>query len=256
MNQAAQSRRDALRQAAPFARLGDAECDALLTVLRARQGLPGDVLFAQGDPGDSLMVIAEGALIARVRRPSGLEVELARFGPGDIVGELAVVDAQPRSATLVAAERTIVYTLSREGLVTLAHMAPTVATTLLRSITATAVRRLRWTTNQIVRQLDGAQHLDAAPRSGHVAPPRAPEPAPRPPEPPPPPRAEPPRSHAAPLLELEVPPGAPELVALDPPEQIPLDPPELIPLEPEAPAALGADGLPEIPELDLPRRRP
>ncbi len=237
--------------AKPFATLGDADCDAVISVLRARQGLPGDVLFAQGDLGDTLMVIAEGTLLARVRRPSGLEVELARFGPGDIVGELAVVDAQPRSATLVAAERTVVYELSRDGLARLAREAPVAATTLLRSIAATAVRRLRWTTDQIVRQLDGASRLDAAPRAGHDAPaqPPASAPAARDPSPPidpPPTVAAPPaaKARAAPVLELD-----------DPPAPAPIE-------RPLAPAIAGeaaprpALDVPVIPELELPRRRP
>ena len=160
--------------AKPFATLGDADCDAVISVLRARQGLPGDVLFAQGDLGDTLMVIAEGTLLARVRRPSGLEVELARFGPGDIVGELAVVDAQPRSATLVAAERTVVYELRRDALEALRTVAPAVASAVVGAVIRDVTKRLRDVNGTIEAELGGGSAVPSVHGGVRGAPPTAP----------------------------------------------------------------------------------
>ncbi|MGZ4712406.1 MAG: Crp/Fnr family transcriptional regulator [Acidimicrobiia bacterium] len=58
---------------------------------------PGDALFRAGDPGDTMFAVIEGEvdLVVDDRR-------LDTVGPGGIVGEMALVDAAPRSATAVA----------------------------------------------------------------------------------------------------------------------------------------------------------
>lgn len=59
----------------------------------------GEALFHKGDVGDSLYVIVAG----RVRVHDG-ELLFNELGPGDVAGEMAVLDAEPRSATVTAAE--------------------------------------------------------------------------------------------------------------------------------------------------------
>jgi cAMP-dependent protein kinase regulator len=57
----------------------------------------GETLIAEGEPGDALFVILDGRAI--ISRDS---VELNRVGPGAYFGELAILDGEPRSATVVA----------------------------------------------------------------------------------------------------------------------------------------------------------
>ena len=61
--------------------------------------LPAGVeLIREGEPGDALFVILEGEAVVQ---QDG--VELSRVGPGAYFGELAILDGEPRSATVVAA---------------------------------------------------------------------------------------------------------------------------------------------------------
>jgi CRP/FNR family cyclic AMP-dependent transcriptional regulator len=69
----------------------------------------GDVLFHEGDPGDSLYIVVEGS----VRVHIGSQ-ELAVFKKGDALGEMAVFDNLPRSATATALEDTTLLRISRE----------------------------------------------------------------------------------------------------------------------------------------------
>lgn len=62
----------------------------------------GAVLFRQGDESDGMYVIADGEVVVRARVPGDTEAELARVGPGGILGELALVDHGFRSATAQA----------------------------------------------------------------------------------------------------------------------------------------------------------
>lgn len=137
------AKRDILRRVRAFADLGDAECDAVLAVLKARRGAPGDALFKQGDRGDSLMIVLDGHLVARVRTDAGTEEEVARLGPGEVVGEMAFVDAEPRSATVSAPAGATVLEFTRDALAGLRRSAPRVAAAILRNVLFDVARRLR-----------------------------------------------------------------------------------------------------------------
>ena len=137
-------KRAILRRVRAFAELGDDECDAVLRVLVARRGRPGDVLFREGDPGASLMIVLEGQLVARVRTDAGTEEEIARLGPGEVVGEMAFIDAEPRSATVSSGDVPVmVLEFTRAALGVLVRDAPRVASAILRNVLFDVARRLR-----------------------------------------------------------------------------------------------------------------
>jgi CRP-like cAMP-binding protein len=88
----------ALRQIPLFAALEPAELQRVARIATERTYADGEVLGAEGDVGDEMHVIVEGT----VRVVHGEGTELARRGPGDIVGEMAVITQAPRVATLLA----------------------------------------------------------------------------------------------------------------------------------------------------------
>lgn len=61
-----------------------------------------EVLFLAGDPGDGLYKVDEGLLKVSIASASGAERILAILGPGAVVGDLAIIDGLPRSATVTA----------------------------------------------------------------------------------------------------------------------------------------------------------
>jgi CRP-like cAMP-binding protein len=82
--------------------------------LRRRAYRRDEVIFHQGDPADTLHLIAEGHAGVRVTLPGGEFVVVAILGPGDAFGELALVgEPRPRNATLVALERCETLSLGR-----------------------------------------------------------------------------------------------------------------------------------------------
>lgn len=125
---------------------------ALAIVRRAaeqRRYLPGQEIFSEGDPGDGLYVIGDGAVeiygvVAETHRCS-----LARYGPGDFFGELALVDENPRSATAVALRDTTLFFIPRQLMLDLLDRVPGLALRLLRLVS----RRLRDFDREHVRQL-------------------------------------------------------------------------------------------------------
>ncbi len=74
--------------------------------LRRRRFRRGEVIFHQGDPGDSLHIIASGAVKILLPSAEGDEAIIATLHAGDFFGELALIEEHPRSATVVADEPT------------------------------------------------------------------------------------------------------------------------------------------------------
>jgi CRP/FNR family transcriptional regulator, cyclic AMP receptor protein len=62
----------------------------------------GDPLFAAGDSGDGCYRLERGLLKVIITSPQGEERILAILGPGEIAGELSIIDRQPRSASVIA----------------------------------------------------------------------------------------------------------------------------------------------------------
>jgi CRP-like cAMP-binding protein len=77
--------------------------------------LEGDVVFKQGAAGDTMFIIHTGAL-AVIRETEGTSTVVARLNPGEFVGEMALVDQEPRSATVKAMEETVLVPITRSFL--------------------------------------------------------------------------------------------------------------------------------------------
>ncbi|MBB6629336.1 Crp/Fnr family transcriptional regulator [Nocardioides sp. KIGAM211] len=89
-----------------LASLDEAQRSEVLATTRRRTFAKGEVLVHEGDPSDSLHLVASGRVAVRVSSPHGDNVTLNVLGPGDYFGELSLLDgnAPVRSATVVALE--------------------------------------------------------------------------------------------------------------------------------------------------------
>ena len=81
--------------------------------LRRRRFRRNEVIFHQGDPGDSLHIVASGAVKIVLPSTEGEEAIIATLRPGDFFGELALLDGAPHSATATALEITETLVLPR-----------------------------------------------------------------------------------------------------------------------------------------------
>ena len=92
----------ALRRSPYFAELDDAELSHVVAMAQVRELARGEILFRQGDPGSSVLVILEGQAEVFVTEAVAGEYVVQRLGPGESVGEMAVLLRAARTANVRA----------------------------------------------------------------------------------------------------------------------------------------------------------
>jgi signal transduction histidine kinase len=91
-----------------FAGLDEADLDRLAAKAEAVELAVGDVLFHEGEEGDRAYVVETGSLEI-IKQARNREILLATQGPGAVIGEMAILQAMPRTATVrAAADSTLV----------------------------------------------------------------------------------------------------------------------------------------------------
>jgi CRP/FNR family transcriptional regulator, cyclic AMP receptor protein len=125
-----------------FQVLDDEQRRRLLASTRRRSFGRNEVIFHEGDPANSLHLLAVGHVSVRVTTPDGDSVTLAILGPGDTFGEMALLGRRPqRAATVTALERSETLSLGRERFDALRREHPGLDR-LLAELLADEVRRL------------------------------------------------------------------------------------------------------------------
>src|SRR5437773_10486923 len=102
-----------------FSHLPPAELQALCKVARLLDFAPGQQIFKEGDAGDGVYVVKTGLVQISAMLENGERHVFSQILPGDLFGEMSVLDNQSRSACASAEQATFVYFVPREELVKL-----------------------------------------------------------------------------------------------------------------------------------------
>lgn len=100
-----------LDRCALLAGLGRGDLAIVDSLLHTRRFLPGEVVFDQGDEGQALYIVRRGEVSIHVG--DGTAPAVARLGPGDFFGEMALLDDSPRSAQARASQECVLSALFR-----------------------------------------------------------------------------------------------------------------------------------------------
>ena len=119
------------------------ERQELARVLRRRSAREGDVLWHQGDAARDMLFVVEGGVSASLRVPGDRSVEVGRAGPGDMVGEIALLDGGTHTMTVTATEAATVLVLGRRDLHALLSRPHPTAFSLKRRLARLFATRLR-----------------------------------------------------------------------------------------------------------------
>ncbi|HJZ72741.1 MAG TPA: Crp/Fnr family transcriptional regulator [Vicinamibacterales bacterium] len=134
-----------LRHVPLFADLAPAELEIVAGASRRKSYPRGSIVFSEGDHGDYLLVVLKGRVKVSLLGKDHQETIVRILERPEFVGEIALIDEAPRSATVIALERTEVLEIARDAFVKLVRKQPAIS---LKVMTQLA-RALRRATEQI-----------------------------------------------------------------------------------------------------------
>jgi CRP-like cAMP-binding protein len=130
-----------------FDELPNEMLNALAEKVQKRHLKANEVLFSKGEEGDSLFVIDSGWVKIVTEDSQGSEVVLNQVGAGEIIGEMALLDNEPRSAGVITLSDTTVLELKRDDFMEILKQQPDLALSVIRNFSS----RMRYNTNYIER---------------------------------------------------------------------------------------------------------
>ena len=143
--QAAGNKLSVLRKHPIFADLEPDALDQLCRYAKLTTVKRGATIAAKGDPGNNLFAVITGTVKISSSSPDGRNAILNLIGPGEIFGEIAVLDGAPRSADATANTNCELYIIDRRDFLPFVKSQPALAMKFIELLCA----RLRWTSQQV-----------------------------------------------------------------------------------------------------------
>ena len=128
-----------------FAGLGDDALARIAALCVRRQLAAGEVLFVKGDEGDALYGIRRGQIRIATGTEAGKRLTLNVLGPGDLLGEIALLDGRSRTADAIASEPTELFMVRRQDFLRLLEREPRIAVHLIELL----CERVRWVSERM-----------------------------------------------------------------------------------------------------------
>lgn len=126
---------DSLRRVPLFADLEEADLERLSELTERVTLAPGEVLFTEGSEGDRAYVVESGSMEI-LKQARNREILVATSGPGAVIGEMAILQAMPRTASVRAADEACLVAIDGESFRDLIEESPVAARALLRTMFA------------------------------------------------------------------------------------------------------------------------
>ena len=143
------SRLEQLQTVQIFAGLKPSALELVARIAEETQFKKGTKIFRHGDPGDRLYLILEGKVRISREVPGMGEEALAVLGPGQVFGEMALLDESPRSADANVHEKCTVLSIARDAFDDLLFLNKELAYEVLWSIVRMLLGRLRETNDKL-----------------------------------------------------------------------------------------------------------
>ncbi len=129
------------------------DIEALADYMQAYEAGKGTVLFREGQGGDFLCLIIEGKVDIVKEDIDGKRKTIAVVGPGKTLGEMAIIDGEPCSATAIVSEPVVLTILTQANFFRIINEKPALATKILLKLARLLSQRLRLASGLLVDRL-------------------------------------------------------------------------------------------------------
>jgi signal transduction histidine kinase len=138
-----------------FVGLCPADLDLIRNTMEVRAYPHEAVIFKEGDDGDGMYMVRDGGVQISTLMHSGERKTLRKLGPGDYFGEMAIIDSEPRSATVTTMGDTSAYFFRRDSVLRLLGQSPILSVRLIREFS----HRMREFNKHYVEEALAAERL-------------------------------------------------------------------------------------------------
>jgi CRP/FNR family transcriptional regulator len=135
---------DRMKKVDLFRDLSEAEMDAISRKVFEKSYKKGSTLFVEGMPGEILYIVTEGG-IDIIKKTKSDEKIIAKLGPGEIAGEMSLIDSGPRTATGRTNADTKLIVITKKSFNEILDSDPKIAAKLLMELLRVINKRLRQT---------------------------------------------------------------------------------------------------------------
>jgi CRP-like cAMP-binding protein len=116
---------------------------------------PGEIIITEGDGGDYMLLIVEGYVDILKRGLRQEQQHMTTVGPGMTLGEMSMIDGEPRFATCIATEPTVFAVLHRDDMAKIILDHPSLGSKILVKLVSMLSSRLRQTSARLLQYLEG-----------------------------------------------------------------------------------------------------
>ena len=145
---------DLVGRSAFFTEFEREDIDRLSAYMRVYNAQSGQAIIREGDDGDFMLLIVSGAVDIFKNNAQGERQLMTQVGPGMTLGEMSMIDGEPRFATCIATDSTVFAVLTRDVMATIILERPSLGAKILIKLVTMLSQRLRQTSARLMQFMD------------------------------------------------------------------------------------------------------
>jgi CRP-like cAMP-binding protein len=140
-----------------FTEFSREDIDTLARYMQVYRAQAGDIVIREGDAGDFMLLVVEGAMDILKSGARGEPQHMTSVGPGMALGEMSMIDDEPRFATCVATQPTVFAVITRDAMAKIMLDHSRLGTAMLVKLVSMLSERLRQTSMRLLQFLDAGR---------------------------------------------------------------------------------------------------
>lgn len=129
------------------------DIEAMANYVQCYEVSAGTIIFKEGDPGSYMCLLVKGEVEIFKYDQQGKPHRIVQIAHGRTVGEMSIIDGEPRSATCIASQASVILLLTKDSYARMIHDKPVLAVHILSRIAKLVSQRLRGASGQLVEYL-------------------------------------------------------------------------------------------------------